>query len=150
MKKTQTKKIDLELLAQALELADSEESYTFLNDGRIIGRLAEFWVDGIRQNENSSFDVKNTQEERIEVRTITKKVSFASSKEVGFGRKVTDEGYNKKLNSLDKFVLVDIRNLKKGNVDMIEVDKKQLLTLPIGKNKDISAKKFYKIYDGIK
>lgn len=150
MKKTQTKKIDLELLAQALELADSEESYTFLNDGRIIGRLAEFWVDGIRQNENSSFDVKNTQEERIEVRTITKKVSFASSKEVGFGRKVTDEGYYKKLNSLDKFVLVDIRNLKKGNVDMIEVDKKQLLTLPIGKNKDISAKKFYKIYDGIK
>lgn len=146
----QTKKIDLELLAQALELADSEESYTFLNDGRIIGRLAEFWVDGVRQNENSSFDVKNTQEERIEVRTITKKVSFASSKEVGFGRKVTDEGYNKKLNSLDKFVLVDIRNLKKGNVDMIEVDKKQLLTLPIGKNKDISAKKFYKIYDGIK
>lgn len=121
-----------------------------MNDGRIIGRLAEFWVDGIRQNENSSFDVKNTQEERIEVRTITKKVSFASSKEVGFGRKVTDEGYNKKLNSLDKFVLVDIRNLKKGNVDMIEVDKKQLLTLPIGKNKDISAKKFYKIYDGIK
>ena len=150
MKKTQTKKIDLELLAQALELEDSEESYTFLNDGRIIGRLAEFWVDGVRQNENSSFDVKNTQEERIEVRTITKKVSFASSKEVGFGRKVTDEGYNKKLNSLDKFVLVDIRNLKKGNVDMIEVDKKQLLTLPIGKNKDISAKKFYKIYDGIK
>ena len=150
MKKTQTKKIDLELLAQALELEDSEESYTFLNDGRIIGRLAEFWVDGIRQNENSSFDVKNTQEERIEVRTITKKVSFASSKEVGFGRKVTDEGYNKNLNSLDKFVLVDIRNLKKGNVDMIEVDKKQLLTLPIVKNKDISAKKFYKIYDGIK
>lgn len=150
MKKIQTKKIDLELLAQALGLTDSEESYNFLNDGRIIGRLAEFWVDGTRQNENSSFDVKNIQEERIEVRTITKKVSFASSKEVGFGRKVTDEGYNKKLNSLDKFVLADIRNLKDGNVDMIELNKEQLSALPIGKNKDISAKKFYKIYDGIK
>jgi hypothetical protein len=147
MKKTQTKKINLKLLAQALELTDSDESYNFLNDGRIIGRLAEFWVDGVRQNENSSFDVKNTQGERIEVRTITKKVSFASSKEVGFGRKVTDEGYNEKLNSLDKFVLVDIRNLKDGSVDMIEVNKEQLSTLPIGKNKDISAKKFYKIYD---
>ena len=150
MEKIQTKKIDLALLAQALGLTDSEESYNFLNDGRIIGRLAEFWVDGIRQNENSSFDVKNTQGERIEVRTITKKVSFASSKEVGFGRKVTDEGYNEKLNSLDKFVLADIRNLKNGNVDMIEVNKEQLSILPIGKNKDISAKKFYKIYDGIK
>ena len=150
MKKIQRKKIDLKLLAQALGLTDSEESYNFLNDGRIIGRLAEFWVDGVRQNENSSFDVKNTQGERIEVRTITKKVSFASSKEVGFGRKVTDEGYNKKLDSLDKFILADIRNLKDGNVDMIEVNKEQLLTLPIGKNKDISAKKFYKIYDGNK
>jgi hypothetical protein len=147
MKKIQRKKIDLKLLAQALGLTDSEESYNFLNDGRIIGRLAEFWVDGVRQNENSSFDVKNTLGERIEVRTITKKVSFASSKEVGFGRKVTDEGYNKKLDSLDKFILADIRNLKDGNVDMIEVNKEQLLTLPIGKNKNISAKKFYKIYD---
>jgi len=150
MKKIQRKKIDLKLLAQALGLTDSEESYNFLNDGRIIGRLAEFWVDGVRQNENSSFDVKNTLGERIEVRTITKKVSFASSKEVGFGRKVTDGGYNKKLDSLDKFILADIRNLKDGNVDMIEVNKEQLLTLPIGKNKDISAKKFYKIYDGNK
>jgi hypothetical protein len=150
MKKTQTKKINLKLLAQALGLTDSDASYNFLNDGRIIGRLAEFWVDGVRQNENSYFDVKNTQGERIEVRTITKKVSFASSKEVGFGRKVTDEGYNKKLDSLDKFVLVDIRNLKGGNVDMIEVNKEELSTLPIGKNKDISAKKFYKIYDGNK
>jgi len=150
MKKIQRKKIDLKLLAQALGLTDSEESYNFLNDGRIIGRLAEFWVDGVRQNENTSFDVKNTLGERIEVRTITKKVSFASSKEVGFGRKVTDEGYNKKLDSLDKFILADIRNLKDGNVDMIEVNKEQLLTLPIGKNKDISAKKFYKIYDGNK
>lgn len=150
MKIILTKKPDLELLAKALKLTDSDEAYNFLNDGRIIGRLAEFWVEGIRQNENSSFDVKNIQQERIEVRTITKKVSFASSKEVGFGRKVTDEGYNKKLDSLDKFVLADIRKLKNGIVDMIEVDKKQLSTLPIGKNKDISAKKFYKIYDGTK
>jgi hypothetical protein len=150
MEKIQTKKIDLDLLAQALCLNSREQAYNFANDGRVVGRLAEFWVDGIRQNENSSFDVKNSQGERIEVRAITKKVSFASSKEVGFGRKVTDEGYAEKLNSLDKFVLADIRNLKDGKVDMIEVNKEQLSTLPIGKNKDISAKKFYKIYDGIK
>ena len=150
MKKIQTKEINLDLLAQALGLTDREEAHNFMNDGRIIGRLGEFWVPGIRQNENSSFDVKNNQGERIEVRSITKKVSFASSKEVGSGRKVTDKGFNDKLNSLDKYLLLDIRDLEKGKVHMIEVNKTELNVLPIGINKDMSAKKFFEIYDGIK
>jgi hypothetical protein len=150
MKKIQTKEINLELLAQALGLTDSEEAYNFMNDGRIIGRLGEFWVDGKRQNENAPFDVKNEDGERIEVRSITKKVSFASSKEVGYGRTVTDKGFKEKLNSLDKYLLLDIRTLKEGRIDMIELNKSQLDELPIGKNKDMSAKKFYEIYDGNK
>ena len=64
MKKIDTKVIDLELLAQALGLTDREEAYKFLNDGRITGRLGEFWVDGKRQNENAPFDVENTSGER--------------------------------------------------------------------------------------
>lgn len=150
MKKIQTKEINLGLLAQALGLTDSEEAYKFLNDGRITGRLGEFWVDGKRQNENAPFDVKNNNGERIEVRSITKKVSFASSKEVGYGRSVTEEGFNQKLNSLDKYLLLDIRDLKEGKVHMIEINKEQLEKLPIGKNKDMTAEKFYKIYDGNK
>jgi hypothetical protein len=150
MKKIQTKEINLDLLAQALGLTDSEEAYKFLNDGRITGRLGEFWVDGKRQNENAPFDVKNNNGERIEVRSITKKVSFASSKEVGYGRSVTEEGFNQKLNSLDKYLLLDIRDLKEGKVHMIEINKEQLEKLPIGKNKDMTAEKFYKIYDGNK
>jgi hypothetical protein len=150
MKKIQTKEINLDLLAQALGLTDSDEAHDFINDGRITGRLGEFWVDGKRQNENAPFDVKNDNNERIEVRSITKKVSFASSKEVGYGRSVTEKGFNEKLNSLDKYILLDIRDLKTGKVHMIEVNKKELDTLPIGKNKDIAAKKFYEIYDGIK
>jgi hypothetical protein len=150
MKKIQTKEINLDLLAQALGLTDSEEAYKFLNDGRITGRLGEFWVDGKKQNENAPFDVKNNNGERIEVRSITKKVSFASSKEVGYGRSVTEEGFNQKLNSLDKYLLLDIRDLKEGKVHMIEINKEQLEKLPIGKNKDMTAEKFYKIYDGNK
>jgi hypothetical protein len=147
MKKIQTKKINLELLAQALGLTNSEIAYKFMNDGRITGRLGEFWVDGTRQNENASFDVKNNNNERIEVRSITKNVSFASSKEVGYGRSVTEKGFKQKLDSLDKYLLLDIRNLKEGEVHMIELNKEQLITLPIGKNKNMSAKKFYEIYD---
>ena len=147
MKKIQTKKINLELLAQALGLTNSEMAYNFMNDGRSTGRLGEFWVDGTRQNENASFDVKNNNNERIEVRSITKNVSFASSKEVGYGRSVTEKGFKQKLDSLDKYLLLDIRNLKEGEVHMIELNKEQLSTLPIGKNKNMSAKKFYEIYD---
>ena len=150
MKKIQTKEINLDLLAQALGLTNCEEAYNFMNDGRITGRLGEFWVEGQRQNENAPFDVKNDNGERIEVRSITKKVSFASSKEIGYGRSVTEEGFNQKLNSLDKYLLLDIRDLKKGKVHIIEVNKKELDILPIGKNKDIAAKKFYEIYDGNK
>lgn len=149
MKKIKTKNINLELLAQALCLENFEEAYVFLNDGRIMGRLGEFWVEGKRQNENASFDVKNKVGERVEVRSITKQISFASSKEVGYGRSVTEEGFTQKLNSLDKYLLLDIRGLKKGEVHMIEMMKEELNTLPIGKNKSISSEKFYKIYDGI-
>jgi len=147
MKKIKTKEINLDLLAEALGFTNSEEAYNFINDGRITGRLGEFWVDGKRQNENAPFDVKNDNNERIEVRSITKKVSFASSKEVGYGRSVTKEGFIEKLNSLDKYLLLDIRDLREGKVHIIEVNKEQLYKLPIGKNKDMSAKKFYEIYD---
>lgn len=147
MEKIDNKTIDLELLSQALGLDSANQAYEFLNDGRIMGRLGEFWTSGKRQNENSPFDVKNNLGERIEVRSITDKVSFASSKEVGYGRKVTSEGFQEKLNSLDKYLLLDMRGLKEGNVEMIEITKEEVQKLPIGVNKSISAKKFFEIYD---
>lgn len=147
MKKIDTRTINLDLLSQALGLDSPTQAYEFLNDGRIMGRLGEFWTSGKRQNENSPFDVKNNLGERIEVRSITDKVSFASSKEIGYGRKVTTEGFQEKLNSLDKYLLLDMRELNLGNVEMIEITKEEVQKLPIGKNKSISAKKFFEIYD---
>jgi hypothetical protein len=146
MKKIDTKKIDFELLAESLSFDSTEDAIKFLNDGRIMGRVGEFWK-GERQNENSPFDVKDESGFRLEVRSITDKVSFASSKEVGYGRSVTEEGFNKKLNSLDKYLLLDMRDLENGNVSVIEISKDEVLNLPLGKNKSISAQKFYDIYD---
>ena len=39
---------------------------------------------------------------------------------------------------------------KDGEIHMIEMGKDELNTLPIGKNKSLSAEKFYQIYDSIK
>jgi hypothetical protein len=153
MRKIGTHKIDYEKLSDGFNLP-IEQVKNFLNDGRVMGRLGEFIHSlssgGGRQNENSSFDILEKNNQKTEIRSITKNVSFASSKEVGYGRKVTENGFIEKLNSIDRYVLLDLRNLKNGTYDTIEVTKEDINMLGLGKNKQMSAKKFYKIYDNIK
>jgi hypothetical protein len=150
MKKINTYNIDWKMVADGFGLT-TEKTIEMFNDGRILGRLGEFlhekFEDGERQNENSPFDVIEKDNIRSEIRTITNKVSFASSKEVGYGRKVTENGFLKKIDSLDRFILIDKRLLMKGSIDMIEVTKEDLKALPLGKNKSLSSKKFYNKYD---
>jgi hypothetical protein len=153
MRKIGTHKIDYEKLSDGFNLP-IEQVKNFLNDGRVMGRLGEFIHSlssgGGRQNENSSFDILEKNNQKTEIRSITKNVSFASSKEVGYGRKVTENGFIEKLNSIDRYVLLDLRNLKNGAYNTIEVTKEDINMLGLGKNKQMSAKKFYKIYDNIK
>jgi hypothetical protein len=153
MNKINTYNIDWEMVSNGLGLS-LDKTIEMFDDGRILGRLGEFLHEssekGIRENENSKFDVKENDGVRSEIRTITDKVSFASSKEVGYGRKVTDEGFQEKLNSIDRFILIDKRLLLCGTIDTIEIKKEEINDLSLGKNKSISAKKFYEKYDGNK
>ncbi len=100
MKKIATHKIDLKKISEGFGLSE-KETFDFFNDGRIMGRLGEFIHSnsdgGKRQNENSKFDIIENNTKKSEVRSITDKVSFASSKEIGYGRKVTEEGFQEKL-----------------------------------------------------
>ena len=148
MRKIGTHKIDYEKLSDGFNLP-IEQVKNFLNDGRVMGRLGEYTHSlssgGGRQNENSSFDILEKNNQKTEIRSITKNVSFASSKEVGYGRKVTENGFIEKLNSIDRYVLLDLRNLKNGTYDTIEVTKEDINMLGLGKNKQMSAKKFYKM-----
>jgi hypothetical protein len=153
MEKIKTYKINWEMVGDGLGLT-TKKTIEMFDDGRILGRLGEFLHEksekGQRQNENCAFDVKEENNIRSEIRTITAKVSFASSKEVGYGRQVTENGFQEKLNSIDRFILIDKRLLLNGSIDTIEVTKEDLISLSLGKNKSVSAKKFYKKYDGIK
>ena len=150
MKKIKTYNFNWEMIAQGFGLP-IDKTIQMFNDGRMLGRIGEFLhqesYNGVREKENSSFDVKDENNIRSEIRTITDKVSFASSKEVGFGRQVTEEGFNQKLNSLDRFILIDKRLLEKGVIDTIELTKEDVQSLPLGKKKSISAKKFFEKYD---
>jgi hypothetical protein len=151
MERINTYTINWDKVAEGLGLT-TDKTIDMFDDGRMLGRLGEYLHEnsekGQRQNETSVYDVKESNNIRSEIRTITDKVSFAASKEVGSGRKVTEEGFQEKLNSLDRFILIDKRLILKGIIHSIEVTKEDLEVLPLGKNKSISAKKFFENYDG--
>jgi len=116
MKQKLKHQLDLEKVAEGLGLS-VEETMKFFNDGRIVGRLGEFIyankMGGSRaKSEGSSYDVDGENGERIEVRSITHGISFASSKEVGYGRSVTEEGYAEKLDSLDSYIGLFSKTIK--------------------------------------
>jgi hypothetical protein len=150
MKKINTYNLDWEMIAKGFGLL-KDKTIEMFNEGRMLGRIGEFLHqnsnNGVREKENSSFDIKEKDNIKSEVRTITDIVSFASSKEVGFGRKVTEEGLKEKLNSVDRFILIDKRLLEYGVIDTIELIVEDVENLPLRKNKSISAKKFFEKYD---
>jgi hypothetical protein len=150
MKKINEHNVDWNLVAKGFGLS-VKNTIEMFNDGRMLGRVGEYIhkrsENGIRQNENSSFDVKESDGTKSEIRSITDSVSFASSKEVGFGRNVTEDGFNEKLNSLDRYVLIDKRQIVDGKLSFIEVTKEDIINLNLGKNKSMAANKFFKIYD---
>jgi hypothetical protein len=150
MKKINTYNLDWEMIAKGFGLP-IDKTIEMFNDGRMLGRIGEFLHqnsnNGVREKENSPFDIEEKDNIKSEIRTITDIVSFASSKEVGFGRKVTEEGFKEKLNSVDRFILIDKRLLEDGVIDTIELIKEDVENLPLRKNKSISAKKFFEKYD---
>jgi hypothetical protein len=150
MRKLDTYTVDWFKIAEGFRLPIDQTIQCFY-DGRMMGRIGEFMhkveTGGEREGENSSFDITESDGIRSEVRSITNKVSFAPSKQTGFGRKVTEEGFQEKLRNLDRFVLLDLRELEDGIIHSIEVTKEDIFNLPLGKNKAINSKKFYEIYD---
>lgn len=141
--------LDLEKVAKGLGLS-IEDTKSFFNDGRVIGRLGEFiYADKMggdrTHNEGSAYDVNGSNGEKLEVRSITAAISFASSKEVGYGRHVTEEGYKQKLNSVDSFIGIDFRDL--SSLKFIEITKSDLTDMSdkglIRKNKSVNSAKFF-------
>jgi hypothetical protein len=146
MKKHLEHNIDWEVTANGLGIS-IESVIKFFDDGRIIGRFGEFvdseHTNSSRQNENSSFDTLTIENIRREIRSSRNNVSFAASKEVGSGRKVTEEGYKEKLNNVDEFVVIDSRRINQGKLVFYSLTTDEVCSLPLGKNKSMSSDKFW-------
>jgi|APCry1669189034_1035192.scaffolds.fasta_scaffold01544_7 hypothetical protein len=154
MEKIKTHHIDFNLISKGLNLP-VEDCIDFFDDGRIIGRYGEYVIKnhlgGEKTKENESYDVKHLCE-KLEIRCITDKLSFASSKEVGYGRSVTKEGFEEKLRNIDSYVVIDKRDV--NNLNFFKITKEEVIKLEdsslLGKNKSISSKKIYKLLYGDK
>lgn len=152
MREEITHKIDYILTSQGLGLSVDETKELF-NDGRVMGRFGEFIYANRTNtkrsgNENLPYDIIGENNLKIEVRSVTPSsgLSFASSKEVGSGREVTEEGFKEKMDSVDMFVAVDYRNIEE--IKLINVTKDDINNMIsneiIRKNKSVQDKKFYK------
>ena len=151
-----THSLDLEKVSEGLGLS-IEETKSFLDDGRIVGRLGEFIYakktkSKRAKSEGSSYDIDSSSGKKIEVRSITDSISFASSKEVGYGRQVTEEGFQNKLDSLDYFVGIDFRDIE--NLKFIDISKpmidEMILNGIVRKNKSVLSKKFFNFIENKK
>lgn len=150
MEKYLEHKLNWQKISEGLGIS-IELTKEFVNDGRIIGRLGEFIdtykTQSARQNENSSFDNLTHDNKKREIRSCREKVSFAASKEVGYGRKVTEDGFIQKLNNVDEFGVIDSRKINDGKLIFYRLTKDDVLSLPLGKNKSISSIKFWDIIE---
>ena len=152
MRKEIRHKIDYISAAQGLGLSVNETKELF-RDGRFMGRYGEFVYANRTNtkrsgNENLPYDIIGENNLKIEVRSVTPSsgLSFASSKEVGSGRKVTEEGFKEKMSSVDMYVAVDYRNIEE--IKLIDVTKDDIYNMTSKKmiraDKSIQDKKFYK------
>ena len=148
MKQILKHKIDYKKVSKGLGISE-ELTIKFFNDGRIIGRLGEFILEdkniGKRSNnEGTSYDNITDDDDYLEVRSITNKLSFAPSKETGYGRTVTEEGFNQKLAIVDSFVAIDFKD-NPSQLDFYNIPSENVKRWCdegfIGKGKAVSRKK---------
>ena len=124
-------KIDWKKVSEGLGISEENTKECF-NDGRFMGRYGEFVLaektnSNRAKSEGASYDIDSYDGLKKEVRSITKQISFASSKEVGFGREVTEKGFQEKLDALDIYVGIDFRNM--GEIEFIAISKEYLAIL---------------------
>ena len=148
MKKILKHKIDYKKVADGLGVSE-ELTIRFFNDGRVIGRLGEFILEdkdvGRRSdNEGTSYDNITEDDKYLEVRSITKRLSFAPSKETGYGRTVTEEGFSQKLNAVDSFIAIDFKD-NPSELDFYKIPSEDVRRWSdegfIGKGKAVSRNK---------
>ena len=146
---------DKSKLAEAMKLLDSEVCEYF-TDGRRVSfllerRIAREVLHGkISGNENTGYDITDSIGNKWEVRSITKRVYFPPSKNVGSGREFNKDDFLGKLREIKGYYLVDVMQFPKmpyWSLNSEEV--RGWWTLgKLGKNASCSRKRIFELIVG--
>ena len=105
---------DLELISQSLKLSTADVT-SYFTDGRRVSfllerRLAyEVFRGKLAPSEGAGFDLLDAQNNKWEVRSITKGgIYFCPSYMVGSGRTFNEKGFLEKLSDVEGYVISDI------------------------------------------
>ena len=107
---------DIKEIAKALKISEKDVK-NYFTDGRRVSfilerRIANEVLKGkLASNEGKGYDVLDSKGKKWEVRSISKDgVYFCPSYMVGSGRKFNEEGFLRKLDEIDGYILADIEN----------------------------------------
>lgn len=139
-------KVNLKIVAKGLGLTIAECRDLF-SDGRIAGHYIERKLSKrmnwrLSDSKGTPYDAKTPKGKKIEIRCLTSKVMFRPSYQGGKGRKFEKKGFYRKLDAIDYYAIVDIRNLvDEGTVEVVMVTSNRIRKMyqahELGKNAEI-------------
>ncbi len=147
---------DIKKLSESLYISENDVKLYF-TDGRKVSflyerRLTYEIVKGkLAQSEGKGYDIIDLQGNKWEVRSITKRVYFNPSNQVGSQRKFDEIKFLEKLQEIKGYILVDIMSFPE--VPFWIIDKQIVLDWwnqkKLGKITSISRKKMLKLLEEI-
>ena len=161
MKPTGYLKWDVDLVSTSLKLK-KEETIEYFKDGRRASFLMERKIrdvinrklDTNKQwtlaiSEGSGYDLLDANNEKWEVRSLTKNVYFTPSNQVGSGRSFNKTGFLQKVNHIKGYFITDITKFPTIPYYKLTSDqiKKWWNEEELGKKASISRNKFYDLIE---
>ena len=107
---------DIKEISSALKISENDVK-NYFTDGRRVSfilerRIAREILNGrLASNEGKDYDVLDSQGRKWEVRSISKNgIYFCPSYMVGSGRQFNEDGFLKKLDEIDGYIIADIES----------------------------------------
>ena len=145
-------KWDLSEVAKAIKISE-EETKEYFRDGRrcafLVERRVRDFIEGkLAPSEGSSYDLIDKDGKNWEVRSVTKSgIYFTNSRDIGSSRTYNEEGFIKKINNIEGYMVSDISEWP--NVPVYQIKSSLVLKWyndgKLSSNTKISKQKFFEL-----
>lgn len=150
-----TLKWNLSEVSKSLILNENETKLYF-RDGRrcaflVERRIRDFMKGSLAPSEGSSYDLIDSNGNNWEVRSLTKGgIYFTNSRDIGSSRTFNEDGFYRKLNNIEGYIVSDISHWP--NVPVYKIPSNTVLDWyqknKLSSNTKISKSRFLQLIDG--